>query len=158
MALHESHKIVMGFPPAASGTSDYVSLKNWGHLTAILILDNATTVTGSAITINQAQDVAATGEKVLGITTGWRNIDTGASDALASFTITSSTFTTDTTNAKNLMYVLEIDADDLDVANGFDCVQIANASGVSTVLGIVYILGAPRYATVAADQPTAITD
>lgn len=158
MALHETHKIVMGFPPAASGTSDYVSLKNWGHVTAIAILDNATTVTGSDLVATQATAVAGTGAKYIDIGTAWRNIDTGAADALAAFTVTSGAFTTDSTNAKNLLYVIEVDADDLDVANGFDCFSVTNASGANTVIGIVYILSRPRYATVAADQPTAITD
>ncbi len=156
--LHEHFKIVTGFPPAASGTSDYVSLKNYGGMTAILILDNATTVTGSDITINQATAVAGTGAKVLtsGTKTCYRNIDTGAADTLSEFTVSTSAFTTDSTNAKNLMYVIEISADELDVANGFDCIQIANASGSSTVIGIVYILWPSRYG--AANPPAAITD
>lgn len=159
--LSEQCKIVMGAPPAASSTSDYVSLKNAARMTAILILDNATTVTGSTITINQATTVAGGDVKVLSsgtAATGYRNIDTGAADMLAAFTITSGTFDTDTTNAKNLLYVIEIDAGDLDVANGFDCIQIANASGSSTVIGIVYILWPLRYAAAVADQPVAITD
>lgn len=157
--LHEKVKIVLGFPPAASGTSDYVSLKGVAKMTAILILDNATTVTGSDITINEATTVAggsATPLLVGTSTTGYRNIDTGAADALAAFTIASGAFTTDATNDKNLIYVIEIDAADLSA--GFDCIQIANASGSATVIGIVYILWPARYATVAADQPTAITD
>lgn len=163
MSMHEPAKIVMGAPPAASSTSDYVCLKGFSHMTAILILDNATTVTGSDITINQATSVGGGSAKTIdasGVTrTCWRNIDTGSADALAAFTVTAGAFTTDNTDAKNLLYVIEINAgNDLDVANGFDCIQIANASGSSTIIGIVYLLHGSRYATVAADQPTAITD
>lgn len=162
MLLHEQVKVVMGFPPAASGTSDYVSLKNYAKMTAILILDNgATPVTGSAITINQATTVAAGGAKVLQrgtAVTGYSSIDTGAGDTLAPFTITSGTFTTSVIENKNLIYVIEIDAADLDVAGGFDCIQIANASGATTVIGIVYLLWPARFGAAAASQPTAITD
>ena len=161
MLLHEQVKIVMGAPPAASSTSDYVSVKNCAKMTAILILDNATTVTGSAITINQATTVAGGSAKVLTAGTaaiGYRNIDTGAADLLAAFAITSGTFTTDTTNDKNLLYVLEIDIAAMDVANGFDCIQIANASGSATVIGIVYLLWPTRYGAAAANMPSAIVD
>lgn len=162
MLLHEQVKIVSGFPPAASGTSDYVSLKNCSKMTAIIIVDiGATGITASDITINQAQDVAGTGAKVLTAgtaATGYRNIDTDAADLLAAFTITSGTFATDVTANKNLLYVLEINAADLDVANGFDCIQIANASGVALVLGIVYLLWPARYGAAAANMPSAIID
>ncbi len=160
MLLHEQVKIVMGFPPAASGTSDYVSLKNFAKMTAILILDNATTpVTGSAITINEATTVAggsATPLLVGTSKTGYRSVDTGAGDTLAAFAITSGTFTTDVTAAKNLLYVIEIDAADLSA--GFDCIQIANASGSSTVIGIIYLLWPARFGAAAANQPSAIVD
>ena len=158
MALHESHRIVMGAAPAASSTSDYVSLKNYGHVTAIAILDNATTVTGSDLVATQATAVAGTSAKAIDVVTVWQNIDTGAADLLAALAVTAGAWTTDSTNAKNLLYVVEVDADDMDVAGGFDCFSLTNASGVSTVIGIVYILGAPRYTAVAADQPVAITD
>ena len=161
MLLHEQVKIVLGFPPAASGTSDYVSVKNCAKMTAILILDNATTVTGSDITINQATTVAGGSAKVLTAgtaATGYSNVDTGAADLLAAFAITSGTFTTGSVNDKNMIYVLEIDVAAMDVANGFDCIQIANASGSATVIGIVYLLWPARYGASAAKMPSAILD
>lgn len=158
--LHEQVKIVMGFPPAASGTSDFVSLKNFAKMTAVLILDNATTpVTGSVITIKEATNVSggsATALLVGTSKTGYRSIDTDAGDTMAAFAITSGTFTTDVTAAKNLLYVIEINAADLSA--GFDCIQITNASGSSTVIGIIYLLWPARYGAAAADQPSAIID
>jgi hypothetical protein len=56
------------------------------------------------------------------------------------------------------IYVLEIKAEDLDVANGFDCVQIANLNGVASILGIVYLLWPVRYGAAAANMPSAIVD
>ena len=58
--LIEQAKPVVGLSnttPTAS-TPDYVSLKNFEKLTIIILALNATTVTGSAITVKQATDVA----------------------------------------------------------------------------------------------------
>ncbi len=162
MLLHEQVKIVMGAPPAAAPTSDYVSLKNCTKMTALILLQNAAGgITASDITINQATNVAAGGAKVLTAgtaATGYRNIDTATADLLSAFTITTGTFATDTTVNNGALYVLEINAADLDVANGFDCVQIANLNGVASILGIVYLLWPARYGAAAAKMPSAIID
>lgn len=158
MRLVETCKLVTGLAPItpSSSTPDYVSLKDYRHLTVIVTVDNGTTVTGSAITLKQATAVAGTGEKELAFTKAWRNIDTDAADALAEFAVTSNTFTTDATNAKNLQYVLEVDASELDLANGFDCVRLGTGNGANMVLSATYILSQPRYAM--ATPPAAITD
>lgn len=158
--LVDKVKFVEGLAPRtpSSSTPDYVSLKNYNHLTILISADNATTVTGSAITVKQATAVAGTGEKALSFAKAWRNIDTAAADTLAEFAVTSDTFTTDTTDNKNLMYVIEIDADDLDLDNGFDCVRAGTANATATVLSVVYLLSGPRYAGSVDDLPAAITD
>lgn len=156
--LVEQSKIVTGLAPITPSTStpDYVSMKNYNRLTAIIIVDNGATVTGSAITLKQATAVAATGEKALSFSTVYANTDTGASDALVSTAVTSDTFTTDTTNAKNLLYVIEVDENDLDLANGFDCVRVGTANAANMVLSVVYILWPAKHGQ--ATPPTAITD
>jgi hypothetical protein len=95
--------------------------------------------------------------------TGYRNVDTtagagAADDLLTAFAITSGTFTTAAVNDKNMIYVLELDVAAMDVANGFDCIQIANASGSATVIGIVYLLWPVRYGAAAANMPSATVD
>jgi len=156
--LVDTAKVVTGFAPGTPSTTtpDYVSMKDWGHLTVLISVDNGNTVTGSAITLKQDVVVAGSSEKTLAFTKAWRNIDTGASDALTEFTVSSNTFTTDTTNAKNLLYVIEVDAAELDVTNGFDCVRVGTGDAANTVLSVVYILSNPRYA--GASTATAITD
>lgn len=160
LRLIDTHKIVTGCPPAAltstAGDGDYVSLKNYAKLTIVIVVDNGSTVTGGAVTLLQAKTVAAGSEKPLGFTKAWRNIDTGASDTLAEFAVESDTFTTDTTNAKNLLYVIEVDAADLDVDNDFDCVRIDVASMANAVGAVLYILHPSRYASPLAIS--AITD
>jgi hypothetical protein len=151
-------KVVTGLAPITPSTStpDYVSMKDARKLTAIIAVDNGTTVTASAITLKQATLVDGTGEKALAFTKMWANIDTGAADALTETAVTSNTFDTDDTNAKNLLYVIEVDADELDSANDFDCVRVGTGDAANTVVSVVYVLHGLRYPQ--ASPPTAITD
>jgi len=159
-SLAEQMKFVMGCPPAAltttAGDGDYVSLKGYRRLTIVLLVDNGATVTGGAITLLQASDVGATGAKALALTRMWANIDVGATDTLVATAVTSNTFTTSTVDNKNLMYVIEVLAEDLDIANGFDCVRVDSASMANAVGSVLYILDGARYG--GATPPTAITD
>jgi hypothetical protein len=156
--LVEQAKIVAGLAPItpSSSTPDYVSLKNYTHLTAIITVDNGSTVTGSAITLSQATAVAGTDEKALGFDYVWANTDISASDALTKTAVSNDTFTTGTADNKNMQYVIEVDAADLDVDNGFDCVRVGAGNAANTVLSIVYILSGARYAQAA--PPSAIVD
>lgn len=139
--LKEANNIVTGLAPILPSTStpDYVSLKNLVRLTIILIVDNGATVTGSAITLKQAIAVAGTDEKALAFDTVAANIDTGAGDTLTDTAVTSDTFTTDTTDNKNLMYVIDVKPEDLDIDNNFDCVRVGTGDGANMVLAAIYI-------------------
>lgn len=154
--LSEQCKIVAGLCPITPSTStpDYVSLKGYERVTAIIMVDNATTVTGSAITLKQATAVAGTGEKALSFAKAWRNIDIDAADTLAEFAVSSDTFTTDATNNKNLLYVMEVKAEDLDVNGGFDCFRVGTGNATAAVLSVLYVLSGPKFGTTA----SAITD
>lgn len=158
--LIDRAKIVTGLDSIVPSTStpDYVSLKAYNHLTVIILVSNATTVTGSAITLKQASAVAATGEKALAFTKMWQNLDTGATDTLVETAVTSSTFTTLTTNSKKAMYIIEVDATDLDVANSFDCVRAGTADATAATLTVLYILRGARYGGNVATFPSAILD
>lgn len=150
-------KFVTGVAPVAlTADGDFVSMKGYQKLTVIISVDNGTTVTGGAITLDQATDVAATGAKALAFTTMKANTDVAASDTMVATAVTSNTFTTDTTNAKNLLYVIEIDASDLDMDSNFDCVRVGCASMANAVGCVIYYLHGPRYAPT--DATSAITD
>jgi hypothetical protein len=155
--LNEQAAIITGLAPITPSTStpDYVSMKGFSKLTIVILADNATTVTGSAITVKQATDVAnsASDEKAVAFTKVWQNIDTGAGAALTETAVVSNTFTTTTVDAKNSIYVIEIDENDLDVAGGFDCVRAGTANATSAVLSVLYILWPAKYAG-AAINPT----
>ncbi len=160
MRLIDNVKFVTGCNPAAlattAGDGDYVSLKGYSNLAVVITVLNATTVTGGAVTLKQATDVAGTSEKALAFSKMWANTDTAASDTLTETAVSSDTFTTSTTNSKPLKYVIEVDAETLDVDNGFDCVRVDVASMANAVGNVEYILyGAREKSPVAR---SAITD
>lgn len=144
--LVEQTKIVAGFAPATPSTSTpaYISMKGYHKLTVIISVDNANTVTGSAITLKQATAVAGTGEKELSFASVHANIDTATTDALVATAVVANTFTTDTTDTSNLLYVVEVEPTSLDMANGFDCVRVGAGDASGTVVSVVYVLWPAR--------------
>jgi hypothetical protein len=158
--LAEACKIVTALAPVtpSSSTPRRISMKNYERCTIIINILNATTVTGSAITLLQATDIANANsdEKAVAFTQAWRNIDCAAGDTLTSFAVSSNTFTTDATNSKQLEYVIEVDSNDLDMANSFDCLRLGTANAVATTVAATYILRGARYKS--ATPPTAITN
>lgn len=143
----EETKIVTALAPITPSTStpDYVKMTDGRRLLITIMVDNATTVTGSAITLKQATAAAGTGEKALAFSFVWANTDTGAADALTKTAVTSNTFTTATTDNKNLMYVIEVDASDLDMENGFEWVRLGTADAANMILSASYQLYNLRY-------------
>jgi hypothetical protein len=142
--LDRAH-IITGLAPIVPSTStpDYVSLKGYGGMTAIVIVDNATTVTGSAITLKQATDVAGTGEKALAFDKMLANIDTAAASALTETAVTSNTFTTTAVDNKNSLYIIDVPLKNLD--SGFDCVRVGTGNATAAVVSVIYVLYDPVY-------------
>jgi len=141
------------------GDTKYVSLKGYRKIAIHINIANGTSVTGSTITLKQATAVAGTGEKALAFTRMLANIDTGASQTMVETAVSSNTFTTDTTNSKNLLYIIEVDSDALDVANGFDCIRVdgtGHAATASRGVSVVYHMYGKRYGGLAGAN--AITD
>jgi len=158
MRLIDKVKIVNGFSPvdidAEATTGDYVSMKNYNHCTIILTL--GVTGAASSITVQQATSVAGTSAKNLTVTEMYANEAVGTNDTLVTTAVTSNTF--DTSTDDGLMYVIEVDAAELDLANGFDCLALACSDpGAETFGSCVYVMSEPRYEAGDA-MPTAITD
>lgn len=129
----------------AAVTGDYVSLKLFRHLT-VVIQQGAWAGGTPAVTMKQATDVgnSLSDEKALEIDYYWTKTGlTGT--AFTKTAITSDTFTLPAT--ANTITVLEIDATDLDLENGFDCVRLGVASPGSNadLISALYILSQPRY-------------
>lgn len=138
------------------GDTTYVSLKNYAKIRILISIADGTTVTGSTITLKQATAVAGTGEKALAFTRMLANTDYAASKVMTETAVTSNTFTTQTTNSKDSLYIIDVDASSLDVANGFDCIRVdgtGHAATASRGCAVIYELYGARYsgATVTAD-------
>ena len=123
-------------------------LKNFRKLQIIISIADGTTVTGTAVTLKQAKAVAGTSEKALAFTRMLANTDYGASKTMVETAVTSNTFTTQTTNSKDSLYIIEVNAEDLDTANGFDCVRVdctGHAATASRGCVVIYNLYGARY-------------
>lgn len=130
------------------GDTTYVSMKNYAKCRIIISIADGTTVTGSAITLKQATAVAGTGEKALAFTRMLANTDYAASKTMVETAVTSNTFTTQTTNSKDSLYIIDVDASSLDVANGFDCIRVdgtGHAATASRGCVVIYELYGARY-------------
>ena len=154
--FRERNKIVLGSPgivahATTAGDCGYVSLKNYDRVTIVIAIDNASTVTGLAVTLKQATAVAGTSEKALAFTVMGVMADTSVSssvitgETLTETAVTNNTFTTLTTDNKNALYVIEVKASDLDSANGFDCVRVDGLLQANSVACVLYILSDARY-------------
>lgn len=131
---------------STAGDGAYVSMKNYARCCIILDVTNATTVTGGTITLKQATAVAGTGEKALAFTRMLAQTDVATNgQGMTETTVSSNTFTTDATNSKRLRYVMDVRAEDLDMANGFDCVRLDSTGMANAVGSVVYILYGARY-------------
>ena len=146
------------------GDTDYVSLKGYRRCQIIISIADGTTVTGSTITLKQATDVAGTSAKNLTVVTDIHKKQ-GTLTAVGTWTTTTqaaaATYAGDGTSAEEqAVYVVEIEADQLDADNGFDCINVACSDvGTNAQLGCaLYILYGLRNGGAPATLPNSIAD
>lgn len=148
--LTEDINIVRGIAPIdlATGANNgaWVSLKNFDHIAIVLSKSAGAVGEAPVVTIVQAQDVAGTGSKALNFT----RIDRKDPDSGGQYTkVTQAAGNTYTPAAGNtaLIAVIEFDAQELDLANGFDCLRctIADVGATAQVGGVLYLLSNSRY-------------
>jgi hypothetical protein len=135
-------------------TGDYISLKGYGKVGILFVKEAGTAGDDPTLSVYQAKDVAGTDVKDLnGFATYW--IKQAATNLTAVGTFTKTTQTADEDLAFNatsaeqcLIMYCEIDAEDLDVDNGFDCIRVdvaLAASGGAQWGTCLYFLMDPRY-------------
>lgn len=143
---------------------DWVSLKDAQGVAVIVFKGAGTAGDDPKIRFQQASDVAGTGAKDLAtIATIWKKQGTLTSVGVwTKVTQTAAAlFTADATSAEEeAVYVFEIEADELDVDNGFDCVRVrVDDTGVNAQLGCaLYLLYGPRYKATPENLPNSILD
>lgn len=147
MNLIENTQVVEAIHPqtgASARTGDAISMQKAGHVT-VLVNINQTTADTSAITIEQGTDVAFGTNKALATEVPiYLVADCLTSDVWVRQT-DAVAFTTSTA-AKPKMVAFEIDAEDLDVAGGYDCLRVkVGASAAGNLVAAQYIAGKLRF-------------
>lgn len=165
--LVDQLKFVVGFGPQdvdTLPTEDYVSFKHYGHWTVILTCG----VVGGDIdvTLKQATAVSGTGEKELIFATDktWQIADYSAADTLTSRTVTSSGATGSKVTIANatddtFVLIIEVDEEDLDVDNDFDCMRVdITDPAAASFVSCLYIGSKPKFSGDGTVMPSAIVD
>jgi hypothetical protein len=154
--INQVHPVVGSFPQAATSIeSDYISLKGYGGVSIILMLDVSSATDDGAVTLTQATNVSAGSAKSLPFDWQYANLDTETSDALTKTAVTSNTFNAGGVT-KSCLYVIEIKAEQLDVDNGFDCLKVSLATVTNGYSAILFLLHTPRFIAQDADHVSAI--
>ena len=161
MKLVEQTQIVAGFVPLDLQTqrdADFVHLRDFNHLSVIFFKGTGTDGDDPTVTLQQATDNVGSGAKALNFTEIWRKQGADV-QTVAQFTKTTQSAANTYTNTDGhlqAIWVLEIDADMLDVDGGFKYVRLTlNDTGTNAQLGcVLYVLSEPRFAE--ATPPSAL--
>lgn len=145
--LLEGAAAVFAFGPVApsSATVQRFSMKGYKRA-AVFIMQNKGAGNGSAITIKQCKEVDdnPVTEKAFEFTKAYRSLAVGTQAApvnsWAAFDVTSNTFTTDATNGTRDIYMIDIKAEDLDIANDFDVIEVELGNAASNVIAVLVLL------------------
>ena len=145
---------------------DFVSLKNATDCLVVVLKGIGTAGDDPVISLEQASDVAGTGVKALNeVRTFYKKIGATAMTAISAWTRVDQTaddaLTTDILSAEgDGLWAVNIEADQLDVDGGFDCIRVSIADvGNNPQLGAaLYILHGLRHSAAPERLPSAITD
>lgn len=147
MRLATKAQVAALIPPAnysgAASTDVYVSLKDTAHATIVLQC-GAWAGGTAAVTLLQATTVGAAGSKALAFDTVYTNVVDPTTSVLTKTAVVSNTFNL---TAANAVYLIEVDAASLDIANSFDClcVHVATPGSNADYYSAVAVLAPDRY-------------
>jgi hypothetical protein len=151
----ERVNIVEGFPPvdlsAAAKDGDWVGLRHYRRVAVVFAGGVGTSGEDPVLTIEQAQDASGTGAKALNFTTVYvKQSATDLSDVTGWTKVVQAegnTYTSGTGAEEALIWVVEFQASDLDVANGYRYVRgRLNDVGVGAQPGyLFYLLADPAH-------------
>lgn len=155
--LGEELNIAIGFVPVniatASNPGDYVSLKNYRQCTVVFVGAAGGAAEPATITLMQATAVAGTNSKALSCIT--RVFQKQAADLQTVGTFSEVTQAAAATYAlgsgangdKQAIVCISVNAEDLDVENGYDCLAayVADVGSTSQLACVLYILSGARY-------------
>ncbi len=165
--LLERMQIAWGFGPiemTSARTGDVVSLKNYRRCLILLVKAIGTAGQDPTITLAQGTDVAFGTNKALTFTELFVKQDPTSLADVGQWTqvtqAAAATYTDLTSAEQACIWAIEIKAEDLDIANNYDCVRASIGDvGTNTQLGtVIYILGDPLNSGPPEDMPSAIID
>lgn len=154
MRFCENNNISAGFVPVdlqtAANDGDWVSLKDYHHVSVVLFKAAGTAGDDPTLTMEQATSNAGAGAKAL----PFRNIyvKQGTLTAVGVFTrvdqAAAATYTDLVSAEAQAIWVVEFDSDELDVDNAFNHIRgrVADVGGNAQLGCMLYILSEPRYA------------
>jgi hypothetical protein len=157
--LVEFGQIVPGIIPVnlatAANPGDWVSMALYSHLTVIFFKGVGTAGEDPVLTISQATSNAGAGSKALNVDRYYKKEGATLVSAIGQFTEVLLDPATnviggaaEATSAENeVVWVIEIEADQLDTNGGFSFVQVscADAGAGAQVGALLYILTGARY-------------
>ena len=157
--LVESVNIVPAFAAVVADTDtnqtgDYVCLKDYGKVGVLYAKAAGTNTDIPTLTVYQATSTAGAGAKVATVVdTVWIKQLATTLTGTPTFTKTAQTLASTvvgnaTSDTEVLMEYFEINAEDLDVDNAFDCVRVdvANAASAGTSYAcLLYLMLDPKY-------------
>ena len=158
----------MGFAPvnlaAGANNSDWVLLTKYRRLAIVFF--KAAAASGSedpTITVLQGKDAVGSASKALNIPAhrSWTKTETDltSNGAFSAGAPSTNTLTVASSAQKQAIWIIEIDASDLDIADGYCAVQanVADTGSVSQIGCMLYLLGEPRQASTLGDNPSPIS-
>jgi hypothetical protein len=152
MHILDKMDIVSGIVPINLGsarTGDTISMRNYGRCTILFFKAAGSASEDPTLTVEQATSVAPSSAKALTFTTIFTKQGTLTSVGTWTKTTQSAagTYTNTTASENEAIWVIDINVEDMDVDNGFDClrVTIADAGSTNQLGALLYLLHEPRY-------------
>jgi hypothetical protein len=162
----QNHDIIEGWPvvdlQTGANTGDTISLKNWHGCAVVFVASVGTATEDPTLTLEQSTVVAASDAKALNFTVIYRKQAATSLASTGTWTrttqVASNTYTHADAAEQDLIWVVDVKTDELDAANGFECIRATVADvGNNPQLGyLFYIPYGPRYGQ--ATLPSAIVD
>ncbi len=167
MSLLEQVQIVSGFAPQAlttARTGDVVSLKNYRRCLVVFHKGIGGAGEDPTITLAQGTDVAFGTNKALTFTTIYVKQDPTSLGDVGQWTkVTQSaanTYTDATAGEQAALWAIDIKAEDLDIANNYDCIRasLGDVGSVSQIGDVTYWLYDAVQMAAPESMPSAIID
>lgn len=171
LSLLEQIQIVSGVAPVAltsARTGDVVSLKNYRRCLVLFHKGIGGAGEDPTLTLLQGTNVAFGTNKALDFATIYTKQDPTSLGDVGQWTKVTRTVTPGSTNTytdatageQAALWAIDIKAEDLDIANNYDCIRasIGDVGSVSQIGSIEYLLYDPVQQGAPEDMPSAIID